>query len=1040
MSKVDPLTPINASYTGITKLNAHLDKIEAGFANTLSRDGSTPNEMNADIDMNSNQLINLENPTLGHHAATKDYVDNTVVALTGAYPRDEIYAVDFGVVADDSTDNTVALQAAFDAAAGKTLVLPKGTFRAGRITGNAPLTVVGVSAEETIWKRIANSNQFGVRFTSIDGVVLKRFKYDANIAQNTGSGSHGAVNFTTCSNMIVEDVTCVDCRGTFLGSPVGGGIGVNGGTGGVFTRVYAFNCYDGILFFNQHNFFRTDGCRVINNVRFGLLIDNCRDFVDNNTFAVLNGTDVTLDSGCSNILVQNSDGWVSNNAYCDSSPYGYGFQAQVGCDNFEINNCRATSNAWDGIGITGGGITQVTKGRVVGGMGVSNRLSNLAVNDDSQNISVIGFVDGGGSIEGINVFRSTAQIIGCQGNVTVWEASVINGISIGAAGSGYTDGTYTAVPLVGPTWYTDGTGRSALTADITVSGGAVTAVAINFQGWLALPPTSLTGLTAPSLPGGTGAQFTITLLGGSSNTCQGTAITNGNNGGTLRVQSGAVTTLPVYNSNFTTVSDPGGTIRSPLNLVNPRDFGVKADNVTNDTAAMQACIDASYGRKIYLPAGTIKVSNLTITGELELAGEGYTRTTISQITGSTGDLITINTSTSKHVVIRDLQVSGTAAGQDCIALTGTLTSGTQILDAFVSLAGRDGISIRSTADDNTVIRNTIVEVCRDGISFASGAVSGLVMGCRLNSNTRHSIYATGNTLGPGHRFIGNAIGGGVAGIHILNQNHCQISDNQIILQSTHGIWLKGAEQCSVVGNACRANTLDGIMLETGSQGSNYNTIADNVCSFNSRRGINLDTSPVGNTIRGNIITANGESGLRLYKAASNSIIGNQIFNNGITTSPKAGVYLADDGTGASSTNRIIGNYISDAGAGNQTTAIYNGATASNTVIVGNELVATTEVDIAGGNILHARDNIGWKTQNRGNSSIPNGATTVTINHGLDVTPEASDFNLMQSSGAPTNPSYLMGVTSITSTQFTVSANANPGASALAFEWAVSRWV
>jgi parallel beta-helix repeat protein len=950
---------------------------------------------------------------------------------------DEIYAVDFGVIADDATDNTVALQAAFDAAAGKILVLPKGTFRSGRITGNASLTVVGVSAEETIWKRIANSNQFGVRFTNIDGVVLKRFKYDANIAQNTGSGSHGAVNFTTCSNMIVEDVTCVDCRGTFLGSPVGGGIGVSGGTGGVFTRVYAFNCYDGILFFNQHNFFRTDGCRVINNVRFGLLVDNCSGFVDNNTFAVLNGTDVTQDAGVANIMIQNSDGWVSNNAYCDSSPYGYGFQAQIGCDNFEINNCRTFSNAWDGIGITGGGFVSVTKGRVVGGVGINNRLSNLAVNDDSQNISVIGFVDGGGSIEGINVFRSTAQIIGCQGNVTVWEASVINGVSIGAAGSGYTNGTYTNVPLVGPTWYTDGLGRSAATVNVTVSGGAVTAVAINFNGWLALPPTSLTGLTAPSLPGGTGAQFTITLLGGSSNTCQGTAITNGNNGGTLRVQSGAITTLPVYNSNFTTVSDPGGTIRSPLNLVNPRDFGVKADGVTNDTAAMQACINDSYGRKIYLPAGVIKVSNLTITDELELAGEGYTRTTISQITGSTGDLITINTSTSKHVVIRDLQVSGTATGQDCIALTGTLTSGTQILDAFVSLAGRDGISIRSTADDNTVVRNTIVEVCgRDGISFAAGAGSGLVDGCRLNVNTRYSIYATGNTLGPGHRFIGNAIGGGVAGIYTLDQNNCIIQNNYIILQSGPGIWIKGGQFNNVSNNNAAANGT-GILFEAGTSQAFYNIITGNQVTFNGL-GIKFDTSGR-NTITGNNIYANSTTGLLIYSSGGCVISNNIIIFNGVTT-PSPGIWLDDDGTGASSNCRIINNTISGLGVANQTPAILNDSAASNTVITGNEIAGTTKVTVAGGNILHARDNIGWTTQNRGNSGIPNGGTTVTINHGLDVTPEASDFNLMQSSTAPTNPSYLMGVTSITSTQFTVSANANPGASGLAFEWAVSRWV
>jgi hypothetical protein len=75
MSKIDPLSPINASYTGITKLNAHLDKIEAALQNTVSRDGSAPNFMEADIDMNSRQLVNLGTPTLDHHATTKQYVD-----------------------------------------------------------------------------------------------------------------------------------------------------------------------------------------------------------------------------------------------------------------------------------------------------------------------------------------------------------------------------------------------------------------------------------------------------------------------------------------------------------------------------------------------------------------------------------------------------------------------------------------------------------------------------------------------------------------------------------------------------------------------------------------------------------------------------------------------------------------------------------------------------------------------------------------------------------------------------------------------------
>jgi len=75
MPKIEELTDINASYGGISKLNSHLDKIQTAFQNTLSRDGSTPNHMLADIDMNDNQLVNLSDPVLAHHAATKLYVD-----------------------------------------------------------------------------------------------------------------------------------------------------------------------------------------------------------------------------------------------------------------------------------------------------------------------------------------------------------------------------------------------------------------------------------------------------------------------------------------------------------------------------------------------------------------------------------------------------------------------------------------------------------------------------------------------------------------------------------------------------------------------------------------------------------------------------------------------------------------------------------------------------------------------------------------------------------------------------------------------------
>lgn len=61
MSKVDTLNPVANLSTGsaIVTINDNYDKIEEAFENTLSRDGSTPNQMNADIDMNGNSILNV---------------------------------------------------------------------------------------------------------------------------------------------------------------------------------------------------------------------------------------------------------------------------------------------------------------------------------------------------------------------------------------------------------------------------------------------------------------------------------------------------------------------------------------------------------------------------------------------------------------------------------------------------------------------------------------------------------------------------------------------------------------------------------------------------------------------------------------------------------------------------------------------------------------------------------------------------------------------------------------------------------------------
>lgn len=97
MPKIDDLATIASSHASITKLNSNFNKIEEAFDNTLSRDGSTPNQMEADIDMNDNQLVNLADPTLDHNAATKQYVDDLIQATLSSVAGD---ATEYTTIAD----------------------------------------------------------------------------------------------------------------------------------------------------------------------------------------------------------------------------------------------------------------------------------------------------------------------------------------------------------------------------------------------------------------------------------------------------------------------------------------------------------------------------------------------------------------------------------------------------------------------------------------------------------------------------------------------------------------------------------------------------------------------------------------------------------------------------------------------------------------------------------------------------------------------------------------------------------------------------
>lgn len=77
MAKFNPVT-ITGGYATTTALNSNFSSLSTVLENMLSRDGSTPNSMLANLDMNSKRIINLPEPVANTDAARLQDVLNVV--------------------------------------------------------------------------------------------------------------------------------------------------------------------------------------------------------------------------------------------------------------------------------------------------------------------------------------------------------------------------------------------------------------------------------------------------------------------------------------------------------------------------------------------------------------------------------------------------------------------------------------------------------------------------------------------------------------------------------------------------------------------------------------------------------------------------------------------------------------------------------------------------------------------------------------------------------------------------------------------------
>ena len=84
MAKKPDITTIASGYYSRQALNTNFENLQDGFDNTLSLDGSTPNSMGADFDLNNNDLLNGRDVAVQSLTIAGQIVNPTGVTASGA--------------------------------------------------------------------------------------------------------------------------------------------------------------------------------------------------------------------------------------------------------------------------------------------------------------------------------------------------------------------------------------------------------------------------------------------------------------------------------------------------------------------------------------------------------------------------------------------------------------------------------------------------------------------------------------------------------------------------------------------------------------------------------------------------------------------------------------------------------------------------------------------------------------------------------------------------------------------------------------------
>lgn len=439
----------------------------------------------------------------------------------------------------------------------------------------------------------------------------------------------------------------------------------------------------------------------------------------------------------------------------------------------------------------------------------------------------------------------------------------------------------------------------------------------------------------------------------------------------------------------------------PPVFANVKDYGAAGDGVADDTAEIQAaCTAASI---IYFPPGTYKITSaITVTGKpILIMGAGVA---VTEIVCDAGGFVVNNSSLNDEtsVTILDLALTSTTAGtQTAISITGTsqrTTIRSQMLIERVALRGSGtgfawqkgivgtnvsdsriaNVSIVGDRDDWGLMDNAIQIASSVDISFS---------GLRLYWGGT-AMYFTGDAEGmmlSQYHFVGfeigyHVLGTGSAAMHHISQGHMNTNQRAVFITSSDAT----ASRHSDISSNNFLHNVPSVSLVGGV--TDYDWI-----------GVEID----------------GEQ--------------SQVSNNAIEGS------LARTDTGVIvdglSDNLIVSdNYIG--GCSSKAVEVQSGAT--DCIVRGNTGASSALIVNSGTRtrLTSNEDNL-WADEVHGGATVLNATTSIVVSHTLSSTPSIADIQITARSWGNAAKAW---VSNVTSTQFTINVDVDPGASNAAFTW------